>query len=153
MELPIILNKQCVVVVAQTNLISRRRQATNSSLRKEPRIYRPKSDEVRNRRKELKVQNGRLEAVDMGPQEIPTKLHIMITKELVGIRRKRSVLLVQCCSRCIVAKSGRTQVSEKRDSRIRGKHIECSAYTSVRVSRARFRSISAITSAQCKNPG
>ena len=56
-KLPVVLEKQCVVIVAQTNLVRFRRQTPDCRLRKEPRVYRSKCHEVRNRGEELEIQN------------------------------------------------------------------------------------------------
>ena len=80
-KLPIILREHSVVVITQMNLVSRRREPSCCSNRKESGIDRPVGDEVIYRGKELKVLDLRFETVNFRPQEVPAELEIVIAEE------------------------------------------------------------------------
>ncbi len=85
MKLPIVLREQCVVVVAQVDLIGLRSQTTCSGDGKESGVDWSKRNEVGNGGEELQVQNLRLDPVDSRAQEVPTKLEVVIAEEFGGV--------------------------------------------------------------------
>jgi hypothetical protein len=84
-ELPIVLCEQPVVVVPQMDLIGLRRESSNRRDRKKAGVGVTEGSKVSGGGKKLLGQNLRLDAVNFRPQEIPSKLHIVGAKELVGI--------------------------------------------------------------------
>src|SRR6185369_2435956 len=94
-ELPIVLPKDRVIIVAQMDLVSRGSETAGTRLGKKARIDRTEGGEVTHCRKELQVQNLRLNSIDMSTQKVPTELNAVFAEELRNVGGKRRVLLIE----------------------------------------------------------
>src|SRR6185369_7612455 len=152
MKLPVVLEEESVVIVVQVNLVSFGCQAAGGSHSEKAGVEWSESSEVIECSKELKVQNLRLDAIRLRPQEVPTKLEIVLSHQLVSLCGKRCEFLVQRCARRVIAERERTQVSEQSAGVVVAEHLEGCADARLWMRRACLSGVAAITAAQSHDP-